>query len=686
MEKKELIIIESLTVPVCLWTLLPLLLDQRSNKGRDIYYVDATRLGAACAKALSRLFKANVFYLEFSFFDIRDENGYLIRIRIPYQDVAVVRGQIIKDPLFQSVLNDPVAAKSGLKHYFSKQFLVLGFEQTGSLSRVMALTHIALWKNKRIEGGGAQKIVLYTRGQLWMKYLTDYAKEQGVFLKQAMPKICSWEEIIIHGPGKYKLRFWWCFWKRWGKPEVPLPAQGVKLNVDYNGHLNLDDPRMHSDLFFCRQGAVEGRDILMNFRIRRDPLDDRKWRQLQKHEIKAVGLTPLAITCDKAPFFNHWPSAQSPRLSGNTFRGFAGASEIKWFKKGCRDYFEQYYYWRDFFSRTRTKIYNTWYKYDAQHMIMTDAIHGVGGILSVYQRAYEDVVRPETCVWADVVFGFSREGIELEKASLSVIPYYVVTGYVGDCRLESVRPMAREIRTRILKNGARHIVAYFDENSQDTRWHTGHKPMRENYVFLLEKILQDPRLGLVIKPKTPVTLRQRLAHVNDLLVKAEATGRCFVFEEGSIQGSHPPAVAALACDFAIHGHLCASTAGFESALAGVPTLLLDREGWPTSKLHGLGPRVAFTDWEDLWKICEEHWQRPGGLPGFGDWSPMIKDMDPFRDGKAAYRIGSYLKWLLDGFKNNLPREKILAEAADRYREQWGSDKIASINCSIGTCA
>ena len=136
----------------------------------------------------------------------------------------------------------------------------------------------------------------------------------------------------------------------------------------------------------------------------------------------------------------------------------------------------------------------------------------------------------------------------------------------------------------------------------------------------------------------------------------------------------------MAADIAIHGHLDSATAGLESALTGVPTLLLDREGWPVSRLYNLGPHVAFRSMEALWGDCLDHWRTPGGIKGFGDWSSMINDMDPFRDGKAAWRIGNYYQWLLEGFKKDLPRLDILASAAERYRKQWGSDKIMSINC------
>ena len=118
----------------------------------------------------------------------------------------------------------------------------------------------------------------------------------------------------------------------------------------------------------------------------------------------------------------------------------------------------------------------------------------------------------------------------------------------------------------------------------------------------------------------------------------------------------------------------------EAALAGVPTLLLDREGWPVSPLYRLPKdKVVFTNWIDLWKACVEHWAVQGGTPEFGDWSLLLDELDPFRDGRASERMGTYLHWLMEGFKAGLGRDTVMADAAERYAKQWGTDKVNQIN-------
>jgi hypothetical protein len=173
-------------------------------------------------------------------------------------------------------------------------------------------------------------------------------------------------------------------------------------------------------------------------------------------------------------------------------------------------------------------------------------------------------------------------------------------------------------------------------------------------------------------------LRKRLGkEVSLLLSKAEETGRCFVYEEAGRHTSNaPPMLAGLSADVCIHGHLCAGTAGLECALQGVPTLLIDREGSTHNKLLELPEgKVVFKSWQETIDAVMEHFSKPEGTPGFGDWSSIIDELDPFRDCKAAYRMGTYLNWLIQGYEQGLTKEAVMANAAEKYRDNWGFDKV-----------
>ena len=410
-------------------------------------------------------------------------------------------------------------------------------------------------------------------------------------------------------------------------------------------------------------------------------MDEAKQSEMVKYGIKPVVLDPKATKLADVPIFYHWSQRFPVRYPTIKSKTFSHRLERRWLRHRIANYYADYNYWVDLFQTYNIKLYFTWYTLFENHCVIVDALESLGGVTAVYQRSFQEFPATGTTVAADVAFSFSKNNVEIEKKSHSMIPYHVVTGYMWDQRFPFMKEYARGIRVQLQQKGVKRILTFLDENSHDDpRWWTGHELMRENYIFLLEKLLATPWLGLVLKPKVPSTLERRLGPAAELLRKAKQTGRCIIVEGGVLHGSYPPAVAALASDLTIHGHLCAATAGVEAALTGVPTLLLDREGWPMSTLYRLGKgRVVFTDWPTLWKACLEHWDHPAGTPGFGDWSPLLDEFDPFRDGRAAERVGVYLHWILEGFKAGLPRETILADAAERYSQRWGKDKVNQIN-------
>ncbi len=89
-------------------------------------------------------------------------------------------------------------------------------------------------------------------------------------------------------------------------------------------------------------------------------------------------------------------------------------------------------------------------------------------------------------------------------------------------------------------------------------------------------------------------------------------------------------------------------------------------------------KVIFKNWPEAIDAVMDHFKTPHGIPGFGDWSSIICEFDPFRDGKEAYRMGTYLDWLIKGFEYGKDKNKVMADAAEMYCKRWGSDKVFQI--------
>jgi len=323
----------------------------------------------------------------------------------------------------------------------------------------------------------------------------------------------------------------------------------------------------------------------------------------------------------------------------------------------------------------KLKIHFTWVFFTSDHIAIRDAFCSSGGIFAIWQPSYQGVIDSSYTGSADILFHHSQS---VEIFNKSNFRYIIITGYARDYAASILQEAAKNVRQKLKNNGAKFIIAVFDENAlDDSRWHTGHELQQENYYYPLKLAIENPEIGIIFKPKVPKTLRKRLGGLVELLDRGVETGRVQVFDESSnFTALNPPVFAGLASDICIHGHF--GTASFECALQNIPTLVIDREGSPFHKFNIL-PRekVIFSNWQNLILALNDHIKTPNGIHNFGDWSGYLDEFDPFRDGKAAYRIGTFLHWLMQGYDNGLDREVIMANAAEKYAEKWGVDKVVA---------
>ena len=675
--------------------------------GIPCFIITGSQLAMFLAKASSRLCGIKVEWLQFRYIDIRDDEGRFINPRIQHQDLAKALQYVVDEPLFKAVAQDGTW-RNRLSTFLAKQVVSAPLMNRRSFVvwDALNLIQVSLFKTKE-EFGATSVPVMFLEPRPWFKAIVRYASDFGVAivpirgapnvaatLRRRTPSVAVSLVRAIRYPRARKYFIASIRRKILSGRTSDNPHPGTetirnnsptaRVAVPYYGHLHLDNPERHSDLFFWQQSSLPGRDVLVNFASPNVPLDQDKLAQLQHHGIGVAVLHPGATTILEMPVFPGRPSAIPSRRAERLTKG--QGAEGTWLRQQIAAYEGMRDYWSKFFAHHKVKVFTTWWKNDSTHCAVGDALQDVGGVMAIYQRSFEELPTAQLTVDSDIVFGFSPEVAKVESGSNSTIRYHVATGFLGDHRFALLRSKAEIMRASLRAKGASRIMAFTDESTRDDpRWELGHEFARAEYLFLLEKVLAEPWFGLLIKPKMPRTLRQRLGPVADVLDRAVSTGRCHVYQEESVsQSSQPPCEAALAADVAVHGHLVAGAAAVEMALAGTPTLMLDREGWPSSPLYRLGVgKVIFNDFETLWEACREHWSSSNGIPGFGDWSSLMVELDPFRDGRAAERMGTYIHWLLEGFRAGLDRETVMADAAERYCAIWGRDKINQVGRQPG---
>lgn len=248
----------------------------------------------------------------------------------------------------------------------------------------------------------------------------------------------------------------------------------------------------------------------------------------------------------------------------------------------------------------------------------------------------------------------------------------VITGYYFDHKFKEHYTKANKIR---IEYPDKFIITFMDNafyqdisNSTET--------IQEVYKLFIDIMDLYPQVILFVKTKRAEVFdktRKVVPIIDDYMKR----GKIVPFTD-DIETKQPykPACIALTSDLVIG--LGISSAAAESQFAGVPSFHFDLARTRDNQFarDGLGT-IVFQSVESMKEAIERQINPKTALP-FEIIDDYYNDLDPFRDGRAAERTGTYLKWLLDGFRAGLSRDAAMSEATERYRCEWGYDKIISI--------
>lgn len=216
---------------------------------------------------------------------------------------------------------------------------------------------------------------------------------------------------------------------------------------------------------------------------------------------------------------------------------------------------------------------------------------------------------------------------------------WVIGGYIYDNVANVVRGRAEAHRTALRNKGAEFVVCYFDESVQHDRWGLISKDDHLAEIHTLAKaVVEDKSLGLVVKSQFMKNSPSQLYPDDNLIQKAKATGRYLELLEGKHRNDIYPVEAALVGDLCI-SHKFGATAALESAVAGVRTVLLDQYG-SNSQWDSIYAQ-ADIECETMEQLLEKLVRYRSGSEidqFFGDWTNILHNFDPYRDGKATDRL------------------------------------------------
>lgn len=633
--------------------------------GKGLYYIDKTISANILILFISSVYKIKFQKLEFELRKIKTSQGELRRFVINRKISFATIKNIIQNKNYIRFTNSSWDI-GRIRNYIEKSILE-GYVNSKEYNypKILYLIHVVSRHNKKSTNGICTLVI---SRQPWHSILSEYAMGHHVklmFVKSYQLNNDYLKKILIDFSRKnthffvfirsfmnFKINF---KTEKTDSAKIYIEGRG---NISFNGRLGY-----RSDLFLLHHSQILPGQIAYTF----NSMSENK--TLEYNGIYTIsGFTRFYKNNNK---YNYYLTQNNKKLN---------ALEYNKLKILMNKYKSDKGYWYSLFRYHNIKIHLTWYDNNSDHMVIADAINDTGGIATMWQTSFYGFKNYECKTNTDIMFHFAKFDAEMNQSLGSRNHYNIITGFITDYSSNNLLKPANEMRNKLKSAGAIKIVNVMDENcSFDDRWHTGPKLQRENYSVILDKVLKTPWLGVVFKPKKLKTLQRKLGPVYELLNAAIKTGRCIVLDESGFHvSSQSPLLAGMVADVSIHGHLFAGTAALECALQGKKTLLIDREGALHSKLHELPKgNVIFDNWSNAIEALMNYFEEGSVDPKFGNWSNFISKYDCFNDNKGSYRMSLYMQDLLNGFENGLNRNIIMADAAQKYADRWGNDKVIS---------
>jgi hypothetical protein len=266
----------------------------------------------------------------------------------------------------------------------------------------------------------------------------------------------------------------------------------------------------------------------------------------------------------------------------------------------------------------------------------------------------------------------------------SHVDHLVYSGHIFDRFFGDLTRRRAGLREHLVRHGATFVVCLFDD-SFGPGAPTSREAAVRFYRFFDGRLLADPTLGLIIKSKIPDDFL--LDHeIAALLREAQATDRCLVLGAERDPGSDVspamrclPVEAAAAADISVGLGVPTNSAAIQVALAGLRSVCWDAAKHFSHPFYVWGrDHVVFEDLERLYLAVDEYRTDPVGRADLGDYQPVLADIDPYRDGQAALRIGRYLSWLLDALGAGMGRREAMNCANRHFREKYGDSSVETL--------
>lgn len=646
----------------------------------ELYYLNPNKTSIFLGKAANAISKGrsagfSFSWLNYDFARMKNKEGVPLLVASIQDDLyrVIEKVDALERNLGDSIVNhlsDQLAPfKEDLRSYIKHQIAQDIFED-------LFLVNVTAWlaTERQSQLSGKDLIALIEKKSYWSYLVLDFAKSKNLnclvfhstdlkankaaFFTYHFVKVCI--EIVVS------------FLRKRSTDKVSKNAKvGIPFYV-YQNFVNFLDSKNYYLFWFYKSG-INPEKILIY-------APHRKFN-INAEEISRISESGFNIVSGPTHIMNN--SRKNVSVHKCTFK--AASLLLEYLKQAIRMrrharnrfmkeqwkllllLFVQLPYWEDFFKKNNIKV-----KFRFHDMFSAREIAAkiAGAVTLSYHYAHQSDM---TILHQDIVDAFFVWGKRYEKnlsGEHSGIRNFIQTGYVFDYTFDNLKDKAKVLRDTFKARNVSYIIGIFDEFIGGCFA----APQLRCYKAVLEYVQKHLDTGILIKPKREANAPQLRSSVETagLISDLEKQGRLLILDSRKY-----PVEAGQASDIVI-GLTPDSTAGLECALAGVPMVVYDIYSTRRHPFYGWGHnKVIFDDIQYLINLLNINKDNPGAIPGFADWSVILDTVDPFRDGMANQRIGSYIKTLLLKFDEGLSKDEAIKTANRVYADECGLDKVTS---------
>jgi len=459
-------------------------------------------------------------------------------------------------------------------------------------------------------------------------------------------------------------------------PKRPIrsEAPSAKIGIYCSQKIDLNE---RSVLFWVPHSPVEFKRVVVYFENSHRPVTEKIAKLLSEYGVDWLVLRSKASKLGKK---NLW---KLPLLNNSQlFIYLKNAWRIIFsllFRSGYLKLWQWYalvelliqtYYYQTFYQDNNIKVLfnmdeNAWVS-----TTKTIAMELTGGI-SVSSHWSHYVESLDMTKAYDVFFVWGSTHADCFKKSVSCFRRIIQCGYIYDYRFSEARVKSSQLRQQLKEAGVSYIIGFMD-NAVGKDLPNSKEELIKLYCAFLNLVISNNKLGIILKPKRPDESVYNLVEMQQLLNKAMATRRCLIVNKNNLESFSFDA--GLACDLNIG--LGVSTTTVENVLAGIKSVDYDASSRWGSLVHNDGyNKIVFDDLDILINSIKKYVDAPEKNNEFANHGSILHKFDPFRDGKAAERIGFYMNELLMALDDHLAREDAIERASQKYQERYGNDKV-----------